>query len=141
MKYTEKNDLRILTSDSGYLIHNKNSDTYSKKVYLGSNASLDDFEEVLEFNKIITDLNKENKMQQELIDAIILALDEIFNCIPFTPSEQLESSISVMSINDDETKNPIVDFYVIMIQRELKSLNDVPIRYKKQVIKALENLR
>lgn len=46
MKYEERNGLRILTSEFGYLIHNKISDTYSSMVYLGKFASLDDFEEV-----------------------------------------------------------------------------------------------
>jgi hypothetical protein len=135
MKYTEKNGLRILTSDFGYLIHNKNSDTYSKKVYLGKNASLDDFEEIRDesINDSIVEkmnnLDKENVMQHEAIDTTMLVLDEVFNCID-------SESIAVMSV-DDESVNPIVNFYAIMIQKELKNINNVPAKYKEQIAKIL----
>lgn len=46
MKYEERNGLRILTAEFGYLIHNTQTDVYAEKVYLGIHASLEDFEEV-----------------------------------------------------------------------------------------------
>ena len=46
MELTERNGLRILTSDFGYLIHNKETDIYAEKFYLGINANIEDFEEV-----------------------------------------------------------------------------------------------
>ena len=46
MKLIERNGLRILTSDFGYLIHNKETDIYAEKFYLGINANVEDFEEV-----------------------------------------------------------------------------------------------
>ena len=46
MKLIERNGLRILTSDFGYLIHNKETDIYAEKFYLGINANIEDFEEV-----------------------------------------------------------------------------------------------
>ena len=46
MKYEERNGLRILTAEFGYLIHNTQTDAYAEKVYLGIYASLDDYEEV-----------------------------------------------------------------------------------------------
>ena len=46
MKYEERNGLRILTAEFGYLIHNTQTDAYAEKVYLGIYASLEDFEEV-----------------------------------------------------------------------------------------------
>ncbi len=48
MKLEEKNGLRILTCDFGYMLHNKITDTYSSKVYLGKFASIDDYEEVID---------------------------------------------------------------------------------------------
>ena len=137
MKYTEKNDLRILISDFGYLIHNKNSDTYSKKVYLGKNASLDDFEEVRDedvkdflLNKI-NELDEENIMQYEIMDATMLVLDGVFNCI-----ESISPSAITISA-DNEEPNQIVNFYAIMVQRGLKDLDDIPDKYKEQIIKIL----
>jgi len=46
MKYEERNGLRILTCEFGYLLHNKVTDTYSEKVYLGKFASVDEWEKV-----------------------------------------------------------------------------------------------
>ena len=46
MRYEERNGLRILTAEFGYLIHNTQTDAYADKVYLGIYASLEDFEEV-----------------------------------------------------------------------------------------------
>lgn len=138
MKYIERNGLRILISDFGYLIHNKNSDSYSKKVYLGKFSSLDDFEEIEDKNidrslvDKINDLDESNIVQYDIMDTTMLVLDEIFNYIePMIPE--------VMSIDNDEndTKDPLINFYVIMIQRELKTLDDIPFKYKEQVIKIL----
>jgi len=43
----EKDGLRILKPKSSrYIIHIKATDTYHEKVYLGNNATLDEFEEV-----------------------------------------------------------------------------------------------
>lgn len=137
MKYTEKNDLRILTSDFGYLIHNKSSDTYSKKVYLGKNASLDNFEEVRDEDvkdsllKKINELDEENIMQYEIMDATMLVLDEVFNCV-----ESISPSAITMSA-DNEEPNQIINFYAIMVQRGLKDLDDIPDKYKEQITKIL----
>ena len=84
MKYIERNGLRILTSEFGYLIHNKTNDSYSEKVYLGKYASLDDFEEVEDKDidkKLVgkvNDIENENVIQYDLIDTTMLALDEVF---------------------------------------------------------------
>ena len=43
MKLVERNGLRILTSDFGYLIHNKENDIYAEKFYLGINSNVNDF--------------------------------------------------------------------------------------------------
>lgn len=139
MRYLENNGLRVLSCEFGYLIHNKISDVYSEKVYLGKFDSLDDFEEIKNEkvdDSLITRINsieEKSMIQSNTIDAAILVLDEMLNCI-----ESLLADTAKISY---ETKNPIIDFYVIMIQRELKDLNDVPIRYKEQVVEALKNLK
>ena len=48
MKLEERDGLRILTCEYGYVIHNKVADTYAYEIYLGINASIDDFEEILD---------------------------------------------------------------------------------------------
>ena len=142
MKYEERNGLRILTSEFGYLIHNKISDTYSSRVYLGKFASLDDFEEVddntLNFiiKREVRNLRGENLIQNELIDVSMLAMDEIF-CL-FEPL--LTMTISSLS-SENEVRNPMVELYVVMIQRGLKTIDQVPERYRedvKEILKAIE---
>ena len=47
MILTEKNGLRILTPKSSrYIINIKGTDIYTEKIYLGKNATLDDYEEI-----------------------------------------------------------------------------------------------
>ena len=69
MKYEEKNGLRILTSEFGYLIHNTKTDVYAEKFYLGIYAILDDFEEVPNDEideKLIAKFNEIEKKEQSL---------------------------------------------------------------------------
>ena len=135
MKYEERNGLRILTSRFGYLIHNKISDTYSSMVYLGKFASLDDFEEVDDQDidrKLIVkiqNIDNENTVQNEVLDMTMLALDEMF--VLFEPI--LMTTMSVLSVNEREVRNPMVELYVVMIQRGLKTIDQVPARYREEV--------
>ena len=143
MKYTERNGLRILSSEFGYLIHNKASDTYSSIVYLGKFASLDDFEEVEDsecdkrLKEKINNIDKENITQYEIMDTTMMALDEIFIII----EPILTMSMMNMSSKDvKEVRNPMVELYVVMIQRGLKTIDQVPERYRAEVQALLDEL-
>ena len=136
MKYIERNGLRILESDFGYLIHNKISDGYSNKVYLGKFATIDDYEEVknndidIELVKKVEDIDNTNSQQFEIIDTTMLALDEIFILV----EPILMMMPMVMSTNNGkEVRNPMVELYVVMIQRGLKTIEQVPERYRAEV--------
>ena len=135
MKYEERNGLRILTAEFGYLIHDTRTDTYSEKVYLGKFASLDNFEEVEDENidkKLfikIQNIDDENMVQNEVLDMTMLALDEMF--VLFEPI--LMTTMSVLSVNKREVRNPMVELYVVMIQRGLKTIDQVPARYREEV--------
>ena len=135
MKYEERNGLRILTAEFGYLIHDTRTDTYSEKVYLGKFASLDNFEEVEDENidkKLfikIQNIDDENMVQNEVLDMTMLALDEMF--VLFEPI--LMTTMSVLSVNKKEVTNPMVELYVVMIQRGLKTIDQVPARYREEV--------
>ena len=135
MKYEERNGLRILTAEFGYLIHNTQTDTYAEKVYLGKFASRDDFEEVDDQDidkKLIVkiqNIESENTVQNEVLDMTMLALDEMF--VLFEPI--LMTTMSVLSVNKREVRNPMVELYVVMIQRGLKTIDQVPARYREEV--------
>ena len=159
MHYIERNGLRILESDFGYLIHNKTNDSYSEKVYLGKYASLDDFEEVKDENidrrliEKVKNIDEENKNQSMLIDTTLIAIDEVYTISEAENIEQFELlditllaideifillepllDMSIMSLSSrKEVRNPMIELYVVMIQRGLKTIEEVPARYREEV--------
>ena len=137
MKLVERNGLRILISDFGHLIHNKENDIYAEKFYLGINSNINDFEEVANSNideKLITkitEIDKENLIQNELIDISLLATDEMFM--------MLEPLLEAVQI-DERGMSKMIDMYVAMIIRGLKTVDEVPLRYREDVRRILEEL-
>ena len=137
MKLVERNGLRILISDFGYLLHDKENDICAEKLYLGINSNINDFEEVANSNideKLITkitEIDKENLIQNELIDISLLATDEMFM--------MLEPLLEAVQI-DKRGMSKMIDMYVTMITRGLKTIDEVPLRYREEVRLILEQL-
>ena len=82
----------------------------------------------------IEKLEEVNNIQDILIDTTMLATDEIFTMIEpileLTPQNlSLEKGVSKM-----------VDMYVCMVQRGLKTIEQIPIRYREEVKRILEEL-
>ena len=90
MHIENKGNMRIITPDFGYVIYNKKADSYSSKVYLGINASLDDFtevidesipksirEKVIEVAEEVRNATEINNTQDEILNISMLATDEI----------------------------------------------------------------
>ena len=90
MHIENKGNMRIITPDFGYVIYNKKADSYSSKVYLGINASLDDFtevidenipkairEKVIEVSEEVKNATEINNTQDEILNISMLATDEI----------------------------------------------------------------
>ena len=82
-----------------------------------------------EVKQSIEEIKSVNSMQDEMIDTTMLALDEMFEM--FEP--MLSLSIKSMSLNNEEVRNPMVELYVVMIQRGLKTIDQVPARYREEV--------
>ena len=134
MRYVEENGLRILTSEYGKLLYDEKTDTYHKRVFLGKFASPDDYTEVVDPdaspNLVVELKNGEetNKTQDFMIDTTMMALDELF-----TIFEPLLAEVPMtMSLRREEA-NPMVELYVVMIQRGLKTIDQVPERYRSEV--------
>ena len=88
----------------------------------------------LDGGQAIQSLTEENKTQDILIDTTMLATDEIFTMIEpildLVPENiYLERGVSKM-----------VDMYVAMIQRGLKTIDEVPERYREEVRRILTEL-
>ena len=91
MRYEERNGLRILTAEFGYLIHNIQTDAYAEKVYLGLYASLEDFEEV-----------EDNGINIKLIAKVkeIEAKEESLNKIGKIVANQVVDDVVALSIKE-----------------------------------------
>ena len=91
MKYEERNGLRILTAEFGYLIHNTQTDAYAEKVYLGIYASLEDFEEV-----------EDDGIDTKLIAKVkeIEAKEESLNKIGKIVANQVTDDVVALSIKE-----------------------------------------
>ena len=101
-----------------------------------------DVEEIKEEPKEVNKTNEEkmeelkevNNIQDILIDTTMLATDEIYTMIEpildLVPQNlSLERGVSKM-----------VDMYVCMVQRGLKTIEQIPIRYREEVRRILEEL-
>lgn len=93
MKVTEVNGMMILTPELGKLIRNKDTGSYSVKVYTGKNVSIDNYEEVDDEN-VTKSLNK-GIMEIQNREQTLLKIGKLI----------------ANSINDDETALDIKDLY------------------------------
>ena len=82
----------------------------------------------------IEKLQEENKTQDILIDTTMLATDELYTMV----EPILEAIPQTMALERSTSK--MVDMYVCMIQRGLKTLEQVPSRYKEEVRRILTEL-
>ena len=118
---------------TNYTIFTQCIDIQEKDLELWFEVHKDDLETPIsqneEVKQSIEEIKSVNSIQDEIIDMTMLALDEVFEL--FEP--MLSLSISSMSLNNKEVNNPMVELYVVMIQRGLKTIDQVPERYKADV--------
>lgn len=121
-KPTYDNTVQYLTI-SGY-IENEDSITVNytiNEIKINNEPTLEDR---------IIELEQVNKEQDILINTTMLATDEMYMMLEPLLAETLgERSVSKM-----------VDMYVAMVQRGIKTIEQVPIRYREQVKKILDQL-
>ena len=86
---------------------------------------VDEFNPIAEVEQTLSDgvriehLENESRRQEELLNMLMLAADEMFSLI--------EPLISIALLSDEETcGSRIVEMYIAMIERNLKTLEDVP---------------
>ena len=118
---------------TNYTIFTQCIDVQEKDLELWFEVHKDDLETPIsqneEVKQSIEEIKSVNSIQDEIIDMTMLALDEMFEM--FEPL--LSLSISSMSLNNKEVNNPMVELYVVMIQRGLKTIDQVPARYREEV--------
>ena len=109
----------------------------SKVVYLGKYDSVENYKEIgdndfpINLGNKLKDIEEINKNQDELINISLLATDEMYLMIE-----------PLLSINTMNTKggSKMVDLYVAMVIRGLKTIEEVPARYRDEVREILDKL-
>lgn len=83
-------------------------------------------------------LKNENIMQDELINITMLATDEMFTMLePLLEQNATTFGAATFAAFGREEVSPMVDMYVAMVQRGLKTIDEVPVRYRAQVAEIL----
>ena len=124
--------------DKGYKIVNKNNGKFYKKVLLGPNDSIDNYGEVVDEkylnvdNDIEMDKLKSTIEQNELtIDLLLYSIDEMY-----TSFEALLTMVP-MTIESENKISRFINLYTLMVKRDLKSIEEVPERFREEVRKLL----
>lgn len=151
MKIIELDGLVKIEAEDGMVLTTIiSSSLRTKLIYLGESDSADNYVEIEEEPEIeipedldverpeeelngftlieaYRELVSENKVQNELIDLTMIAMDEMYAMIEPFIADVLTSSKS----------SKMVDMYVAMVIRKLKDKDDVPIRYRDEVEKII----
>ena len=105
MHIENKGNMRIITPDFGYVIYNKKADSYTSKVYLGINASLDDFTEVID-----------ESIPKTIRDKVIEVAEEAKNATDINETQDEILNISMLATDEINTEyNSLVDDILIAI--------------------------
>lgn len=144
MQKIESSFFTILIPDKGYKIVNKLNGQSYQKVYLGINDSIDNYTEevdekyvnmdyVVELNDVKESFNLFSEETFNIIDSILLGMDELLQLIEpilgFLPM--------TLDVEQEKVVSNFVALYVLMIQRGLKTLEEVPERLRMDVENSL----
>ena len=123
-------------SDQGFYIEHDGV-SYSSAIDLAnSEKEYTETTELIEddFDTRLIKIEETNKSQDELINTTMLATDEMFMMLePLLPEV-------AQTINLERSVSKMVDLYVAMVQRGLKTIDEVPTRYREQVKEILAQL-
>ena len=126
MQVINKNKFTILLPDKGYKLVNKQSGETYKKIYLGINDSADNYAEEIDEKYINPEFIEQNELT---IDLLLYTIDELYTSV-----EPLLAMVPVtLSVETEEKISRFIGFYVLMVKRGIKDIEDVPERYREQV--------
>lgn len=126
MQVINKNKFTILLPDKGYKLVNKQSGEIYKKIYLGINDSADNYAEEIDEKYINPEFIEQNELT---IDLLLYTIDELYTSV-----EPLLAMVPVtLSVETEEKISRFIGFYVLMVKRGIKDIEDVPERYREQV--------
>ena len=128
MQKIENNLFTILLPDKGYKLVNKNTGKYYKKIILGKNDSSDNYTEEIDEKYINPEFIEQNELT---IDLLLYTIDEMYTSV-----EPLLAMVP-MTIETENKVSKLVNFYVLMIKRDLKTIEEIPERFKEEVRKLI----
>lgn len=127
----------VLVPEKGYKLVNKNTGTYHKKIYLGINDSPDNYGEVVDEKYInmdyVVELDNLKESNNNTLDVLLMAVDEIYTSV-----EPLLMMVPMTIPEEGAINNNLIPFYVEMVKRGLKTKEEIPERFKEEVIALLE---
>lgn len=127
----------VLVPEKGYKLVNKNTGTYHKKIYLGINDSPDNYGEVVDEKYInmdyVVELDNLKESNNNTLDILLMAVDEIYTSV-----EPLLMMVPMTIPEEGSINNNLIPFYVEMVKRGLKTKEEIPERFKEEVIALLE---
>lgn len=140
MQKIESSFFTVLIPDKGYKIINKLNGQSYQKVYLGINDSIDNYTEevdekyvnmdyVVELNDIKESFNFFSEETSNIIDSILLGMDELLQLT----EPILEFLPMTLDVEQEKVVSKFVALYVLMIQRGLKTIEEIPERFKGDV--------
>lgn len=138
MQIIESSFFTTIIPDKGYKIVNKNNGKFYKKVLLGPNDSVDNYGEVVDEKYInidyVVELDKLKSTIEEnelTIDLLLYSIDEMYTSV-----EPLLAMVP-MTIETENKVSKFVNFYVLMIKRDLKTIEEIPERFREEVRKLI----
>ena len=144
MQIIESALFTTLIPDKGYKIVNKNNGKFYKKVILSPNDSIDNYGEVVdekyinmdyvvEMDELKASLEETIKQNELTINLLLFSIDELYMSVepllamvPMTLDEDYDVNISKLAY-----------LYALMINRDLKTIDDIPVRFREEVEKIL----
>lgn len=137
MQIIESSLFTTLIPDKGYKIVNKKTGSFHKKVLLGKNDSIDNYGEVVDEKYInmdyVVELDSLKTSNTETLNTLLLAIDEIYVAV-----EPLLMMIPMPISEEDKVTSNLIPFYAEMVKRGLKTKEEVPERFREEVIDLLE---
>ena len=138
MQIIESRLFTTLIPDKGYKIVNKKTGSFHKKVILGINDSPDNYGEVVDEKYInmdyVVELDELKSSSNISIDTLLLAVDEIYTSV-----EPLLAMVPMLIPEGEEQPvSHLIPFYAEMISRGLKTKDEIPEKFREQVIALLK---
>ena len=144
MQVIESALFTTLVPDKGYKIVNKNNGKFYMKVILSPSDSIDNYGEIIdekyinmdyvvEMDELKNSFNEVIKQNETTIDLLLFSIDELYMSV-----EPLLAMVpATLDINYDDKISKLAYFYALMIKRDLKTIDDIPVRFREEVERIL----